>query len=102
MANEPEDSVPGKLRIKHTHLRRLYERGETRGLPPQYAERLREMLLHLEAANSPHELDLPGWRLHPLKGGRAGQWSVRVSRNWRIVFRFKDGVATDVDLIDYH
>ena len=42
------------------------------------------------------------FRLHPLKGGRAGQWSVRVSGNWRVVFRFEDGEAVDVDLVDYH
>ena len=46
--------------------------------------------------------DAPGFRLHPLKGDRAGQWSVRVSGNWRVVFRFEDGEAVDVDLIDYH
>ncbi len=44
----------------------------------------------------------PGFRLHPLKGDRAGQWSVRVSGNWRVVFRFEDGEAVDVDLVDYH
>ena len=44
----------------------------------------------------------PGFRLHPLKGDRAGQWSVRVSANWRVVFRFDDGEVVDVDLIDYH
>jgi len=47
-------------------------------------------------------MDLPGFRLHPLKGDRAGEWSVTVSGNWRIVFRFADGRAGDVDLIDYH
>ena len=51
-------------------------------------------------------VDAPGFRLHPLKGHRAGQWSVRVSGNWRVVFRFEDGeavaVAVAVDLIDYH
>ena len=47
-------------------------------------------------------MDIPGYRLHPLAGGRSGQWNVRVSGNCRIVFRFVDGVAVDVDLIDYH
>ena len=47
-------------------------------------------------------MDIPGYRLHPLAGDRSSQWSVRVSGNWRIVFRFVDGVAVDVDLIDYH
>jgi toxin HigB-1 len=47
-------------------------------------------------------MNLPGLRLHPLKGSLAGCWSVTISANWRIVFRFEDGDATDVDLIDYH
>ena len=47
-------------------------------------------------------MDIPGYRLHPLTGDRRDQWSGRVSGNWRIVFRFVDGVAADVDLIDYH
>ena len=47
-------------------------------------------------------MDLPGFRLHPLKGDRAGYWAISVSRNWRVVFRFEGGDATDVDLIDYH
>ena len=47
-------------------------------------------------------MELPGYRLHPLRGDRRGQWSVRVSGNWRIVFRFVEGEAVDVDLIDYH
>ena len=60
------------------------------------------MLTALQDARSPRNLDLPGWRPHQLKGDRRGQWSVRVSGNWRIVFRFADGEAVDVDLIDYH
>ena len=51
---------------------------------------------------NPKSADAPGFRLHPLKGDRAGQWSVRVSGNWRVVFRFEDGEAVDVDLVDYH
>lgn len=47
-------------------------------------------------------MDLPGFRLHPLKGELAGFWSVSVSGNWRVIFRFVDGHATDVDLVDYH
>ena len=53
-------------------------------------------------ATHPRSADAPGFRLHPLKGDRAGQWSVRVSGNWRVVFRFEDGEAVDVDLVDYH
>ena len=47
-------------------------------------------------------MDLPGFRLHPLKGDLAGFWSVTVSGNWRLIFRFEDGHASDVDLVDYH
>ena len=56
----------------------------------------------LQEAAHPSSADVPGFRLHPLKGDRAGQWSVRDSGNWRVVFRFEDGEAVDVDLIDDH
>ena len=58
--------------------------------------------LILQDASSPQDMALPGFRLHRLTGDRHGLWSVRVSGNWRIVFRFAEGVAVDVDLIDYH
>ena len=73
-------------------------RARTAGL----ALRLRRILFRLQEAAHPGSADAPGFRLHPLKGDRAGQWSVRVSGNWRVVFRFEDGEAVDVDLIDYH
>ena len=61
------------------------------------------MRIRHKGLRTPYErADAPGFRLHPLKGDRAGQWSVRVSGNWRVVFRFEDGEAVDVDLIDYH
>lgn len=66
------------------------------------APKLRRILSMLARASEPRELDNPGWRLHSLKGGLAGCWSVRVTGNWRLVFRFEDGEAVDVDLIDYH
>ena len=56
----------------------------------------------LDEATESRHMNLPGLRLHPLKGARAGQWSVSVSGNWRIVFRFTDGEVVDVDLVDYH
>ena len=64
--------------------------------------RLRRILFRLQEATRPGSADAPGFRLHPLKGDRAGEWSVRVSGNWRVVFRFEDGEAVDVDLVDYH
>jgi proteic killer suppression protein len=64
--------------------------------------RIRDVLAHLDRAQLPADLDLPGYRLHALKGRLKGYWSVTVSGNWRIVFRFEDGSAFDVDLVDYH
>ena len=64
--------------------------------------RLRRILFRLQAATHPGSADAPGFRLHPLKGKRTGQWSVRVSGNWRVVFRFGDGEAVGVDPVDYH
>ena len=90
------------MRIAHRGLRRLYERGEVKQLDPRLVPRLRRVLLLLDEATEPSHMDLPGFRLHPLKGDRAGQWSVSVTANWRIVFRFADGDVVDVDLVDYH
>ena len=71
-------------------------------LPAEFVPRIRRILFALSKARRAPAMDQPGLRLHPLKGNRAGQWSVRVSGNWRIVFRFEGGEAVDVDLIDYH
>lgn len=65
-------------------------------------QRVAEILTILDAADSLEEADIPGYRLHPLRGNLQGYWSVRVTGNWRIIFCFEDGVATDIDLIDYH
>ena len=91
-----------RIVIKHKRLRAFFERGDARRLPVALAPRIRRILSDLDAALLPGDMDIPGYRLHPLTGDRRDQWSVRVSGNWRIVFRFMDGVATDVDLIDYH
>ena len=90
------------MKIRHKGLRTLYERDDTAQLPASLAPRLRRILFRLQEATHPGSADAPGFRLHPLKGNRAGQWSVRVSGNWRVVFRFKDGEVVDVDLTDYH
>ena len=80
----------------------LHERDDRTRLSPHLVARLRRILLRLQEATHPGSADAPGFRLHPLKGGRAGQWSVRVSGNWRVVFRFEDAEVVDVDLVDYH
>lgn len=64
--------------------------------------RLRRILFRLQEATNPGSAGAPGFRLHPLKGDRAEWWSVRVSGNWRVVFRFENGEVVDVDLVDYH
>lgn len=64
--------------------------------------RIENILAVLNRASGPEDVDLPGFRLHPLKGDRVGQWAVTVSANWRIVFRFDGPAVADVDLIDYH
>ena len=68
----------------------------------EQVDRIRSILATLRYAGSPRDVTESGWRIHPLRGNRRGQWSVRVSGNWRIVFRFRDGEAVDIDLIDYH
>ena len=86
----------------HKGLRALFELHDARWLNADHVARIERILSDLDAAESAHDLDRPGYRLHRLKGDRRGLWSVRVSGNWRIVFRFVDGEAVDVDLIDYH
>ena len=88
--------------IRHKGLREYFRYGNARRLPANLLPRIRYILTLLDAAGSPGDMDQTGFRLHPLKGGRRGQWSVRVSANWRIVFRFERGEAVEVDLIDYH
>jgi proteic killer suppression protein len=60
------------------------------------------MLARLDVATRPEQLDLPGFRLHPLKGELSGYWSITIRANLRIIFRFQESDATDVDLVDYH
>jgi proteic killer suppression protein len=88
--------------FRHKGLRRLFEDGERKGIRPDLLEKAENILLFLNRARDPRDMNLPGYRLHPLKGDLAGFWSVTVRANWRIVFRFADGHVRDVDLLDYH
>ena len=81
---------------------KLYEDDSAAKVSPDHADKLRRILARLDAASSPQDMDLPGYRLHELKGQREGTWSVRVSGDWRVTFRFEGGRATDVDFEDYH
>jgi len=90
------------LRFRHRGLRRLYEDDDRRSLNAQHVDRIANVLARLSRAIEPGHMNLPGWRLHPLKGDLAGFWSVTINGNWRIVFRFENGDVTDVDYLDYH
>ncbi|MYD78760.1 MAG: type II toxin-antitoxin system mRNA interferase toxin, RelE/StbE family [Gammaproteobacteria bacterium] len=90
------------VKIRNKGLRRFYLTGDERGIPEVLSNRLARRLDDLATANHPRDLDLPGYRLHALKGKLVGYWSIRVSGNWRLIFRINNGEAVDVDLIDYH
>jgi proteic killer suppression protein len=90
------------LRFRHRGLKRLYEDDDGRGVRADQLGRIKRVLTYLDRATGPRDMDLPGWRLHPLKGELAGYWSVTITANWRIVWRFEDGDAADVDYLDYH
>ena len=88
--------------FKHKGLGRFFETGSKAGIQAQHAERLRLILAQLNAATAPADMGLPGLRLHPLRGDRRGNWSVWVSGNWRITFKFVGKDADAVDYEDYH
>jgi len=88
--------------FKHRGLRMLYENEDARGIRPDLRDKVEDILGRLDVATSPEAMDLPGYRLHSLKGDLSGFWSVTVRANWRIIFRFGGGDAFDVELIDYH
>ena len=84
--------------FQHKGLALFFRTGSTRGIRADHAKRLARMLPFLDRAAAPDDLNLPGWRLHPLKGELDGFWSLTVSRNWRVIFRF---IGNDVELVDY-
>ena len=88
--------------FRHKGLRRLFEDGEPRGIRADHVEKIENILAVLNRARVPEDMDLPGFRLHRLKGDRRGFWSVTVRANWRVTFRFENGHAYYVDLTDYH
>lgn len=88
--------------FKHRGLKRLYKLGDPHGIRPDLLERVEDILTRLDNAESAQAMNLPGYRLHRLKGELKRFWSVSVSGNWRIIFRFESEDTFDVDLIDYH
>ena len=89
--------------FRHKGLREFYEDDRLRGIRADQAKRLRRVLTALDTAATIDDMKLmPGWRLHPLTGDRAGFWSISITGNWRLIFRFDAGDAFDLDLVDYH
>jgi toxin HigB-1 len=88
--------------FRHRGLKRLHEQDDPRGVNREHLEKLRDILARLDAAGVVEDMDLPGFRLHALKGALKGSWAVSVRANWRVVFRFAGQNAFDVDYIDYH
>ncbi|NQD35981.1 Killer protein [Permianibacter sp. IMCC34836] len=88
--------------IRHKGLKALYSKGDSSGVQANHVDRLRTQLSALDVAVTVKELDLPGWRLHALKGDQKGRWSLTVNGNWRLTFEFRDGDAYVLDYEDYH
>lgn len=88
--------------FKHKGLEALYHDNRTKGISQDLVKRVRQILALLDTARTVEDMNLPGLRLHTLKGDRKGYYAVSVSGNWRMLFQFAEGKAFHVDLIDYH
>lgn len=88
--------------FRNKGLRRFFESGSPAGIQPSHAKRLRMLLAALDTARSIDDMNVPGFRLHPLKGSERGRWSVWVNGNWRLTFEFSEGQAYVLDYEDYH
>jgi len=90
------------ISFKHKGLKKLYETGSSVGINPEHKNRLRIILARLDASQTPQDMDLPGLKLHPLKGVFEEFWAVTVSGNWRLIFKFDKNNAVEVGYLDYH
>ena len=88
--------------FKHKGLEKFYSSGSTKGIQAKHAKKLRMQLAALDTAHLVEDLDIPGYRLHQLKGSLKGLWSITVNANWRITFEFTDGNVYIVNYEDYH
>ncbi|HIK11419.1 MAG TPA: type II toxin-antitoxin system RelE/ParE family toxin [Oscillatoriaceae cyanobacterium M33_DOE_052] len=88
--------------FQHKGLSKLFIDNNPQGLPPEYATKIRARLEAIDAASDINDLRIPGYDVHELKGNRQGTWSIKVSANWRITFKFDDGNAYDINFEDYH
>jgi len=90
------------ISFTHKGLEKFYRTGSKSGIQSKHAQRLRLILSNLDQAEGPNDMDMPGLKLHELKGTRRGIWAVKVSGNWRVTFRFKGRDAEIVNYEDYH
>ena len=90
------------LSYRHKGLKNFFESGNLAGIQPSHAKRLRMQLAALDTAQTIEDMEIPGFRLHPLKGADRGHWSIWVNGNWRITFEFQNGNALILDYEDYH
>lgn len=88
--------------FRHRGLKALYEGRTARRVAPEHLEKLVDVLAVLDRSRGPADVDLPGFRLHRLKGEQKGYYAIWISGNWRVTFRFDEGSAADVDYVDYH
>lgn len=88
--------------FRHKGLRKYFESGSLAGIQPAHAKRLQMQLAALDTAQTIEDMDIPGFRLHPLKGRDQGRWSITVNGNWRVTFGFENGNAFVLDYEDYH
>lgn len=88
--------------IRHKGLRKLFETGSPSGVKQDHSKRLRIILTFLNEAHMLDDINFPGSDLHALIGEKKNYWSLKVSGNWRVIFRFDNGNAYDVDYLDYH
>jgi proteic killer suppression protein len=88
--------------FRHKGLRQLFEADNAKGVNAEHVRKLKQILATLNAAQTIEAMRLPTFGLHSLKGDLKGFWAVTVRANWRVIFRFEDGKASDVDLVDYH
>ena len=88
--------------IKNKALKRWWERGDQSRINPVHFPKVRRIMLALESAAQPTDMDLPGFGFHSLSGKLKGFYAVHVTGNWRVIFRFDGNDAIDVDYLDYH
>lgn len=88
--------------FKHKGLQQFFETGNAKGIQTTHSKKLRMQLAALDTSHSIDDINIPGYKLHELKGNRKGIWSISVSGNWRMTFEFKDGNTYIVNYEDYH